>query len=179
METTCHTAPGVRAPPAWAAELAALLVEINVARDAARAAGHKALAPSRQRSFRSRYDDLVAEGLAANPLILGSSARACSASPSTWLSPPSGNTASRPFATRTNLDVSFTNNPDERHLRSVKIHRKISSCFPQPSRSDSPRRRPQLPVHHPQERRRRPWCAHPSLHLRPVDAASRTPDTVS
>ena len=52
---------------AWAAGLAALLVEVNVACDAARAAGHKTLAPTRQRAFRSRYDALVAEGLAANP----------------------------------------------------------------------------------------------------------------
>jgi len=49
---------------AWAAGLAALLVEVNVACDAARAAGHRCLAPTRQRAFRSRYEALVAEGLA-------------------------------------------------------------------------------------------------------------------
>src|SRR5215210_6382048 len=52
---------------AWAAGLAALLVEINVACDAARATGHRSLAPTRQRAFRSRYDALVADGFAVNP----------------------------------------------------------------------------------------------------------------
>lgn len=52
---------------AWAAGLAALLVEINTACEAARSAGHRSLAPSRQRGFRVRYDTLVAAGLAANP----------------------------------------------------------------------------------------------------------------
>jgi len=36
---------------AWAAGLAALLVEVNIACDVARAAGHRSLAPARQRSF--------------------------------------------------------------------------------------------------------------------------------
>ena len=52
---------------AWAAGLAGLLVEVNASCDAARAAGHRGLAPTRQRAFRARYDALVADALAANP----------------------------------------------------------------------------------------------------------------
>ncbi len=52
---------------AWAAGLAGLLVEINTACDAARRAGHRALAPAHQRDFTAHYNTLVAAGLAANP----------------------------------------------------------------------------------------------------------------
>lgn len=114
---------------AWAAGLAALLVEVNVACDAARAAGHKALAPTRQRAFRSRYDALVAEGLAANPAPPAGRKR-------TTLQGQSFNLATA-FATHRqavlrfmyDLDVGATNNQAERDLRPVKLHRKISSCF--------------------------------------------------
>jgi len=112
---------------AWAAGLAALLVEINVACDAARAAGHRALGPTRQRAFRSRYDALVAGGIAAN---------ADPGRKRTSLQRQSFNLATA-FDTHRqpvlrymyDLDVSFTNNQAERDLRPVKIHRKISSCF--------------------------------------------------
>ena len=51
----------------WATGLAGLLVEINTACDQARSAGHKALAPTRQRHFATRYDQLVAAGHTAIP----------------------------------------------------------------------------------------------------------------
>lgn len=112
---------------AWAAGLAGLLVEINAACDAARAAGHRCLAPARQRAFRSRYDALVAQGIAAN---------ADPGRKRTSLQRQSFNLATA-FANHRqailrymyDLDVSFTNNQAERDLRPVKIHRKISSCF--------------------------------------------------
>jgi transposase len=113
----------------WAAGLAALIVEINAACDDARRRGLKALAPSAQRAFATRYDTLVAAGLAANP------------------DPPPGvkrdyyQRKSYNLATAFNthrrailrfmydLDVGFTNNQAERDLRPVKLHRKISGCF--------------------------------------------------
>jgi len=42
-------------------------VEINASCDAARAGGHRRLAPTRQQALRARYDALVADPLAANP----------------------------------------------------------------------------------------------------------------
>ena len=114
---------------AWAAGLAALLVEINAACEQARARGLKQLAPARQRDFAARYDALVADGLAANP------------------DPPAGRKRSyyqrqshnlvNAFLTHRrhvlrfmyDLRVGFTNNQAERDLRPTKLHRKISGCF--------------------------------------------------
>jgi len=112
---------------AWAAGLATLLVEINTACDAARVAGHRSLAPSRQRGFRSRYDALVAAGLAANPdpgRKRDSLERA-----SHNLAMAFDTHRKAVLCYMYDLDVAFTNNQAERDLRPVKIHRKISSCF--------------------------------------------------
>jgi transposase len=114
---------------AWAAGLAALIVEINAACDAARGRELKSLAPSLQRAFATRYDQLVDAGLTANP------------------DPPPGikrdyyqrksynlvtafKTHRRPILRfMYDLDVPLTNNQGERDLRPVKLHRKISGCF--------------------------------------------------
>ncbi len=114
---------------AWAAGLAALLVEINLACDAARAAGHKALAPARQRAFRSRYDALVTEGLAANPAPAPGRTRNSLQRQSFNLATAFDNHRQAILRYMYDLEVSFTNNQAERDLRPVKIHRKISSCF--------------------------------------------------
>ena len=113
----------------WASGLAQLLVEINTACDQARSAGHKALAPHRQRQFATRYDQLVAAGHAANPDPPPKRKRDS-------LQRESHNLAVAFTAHRRSilrfmydLDVGMTNNQAERDLRPVKIHRKISSCF--------------------------------------------------
>lgn len=115
---------------AWAAGLAGLLVEINLACDAARAAGHRGLASRLQRAFRSRYDALVADGLAANP-DSGPRPQARQR-PAPVLQPrlrlrqaPPGHPALHVRPRRRGA----TNNQAERDLRPVKIHRKVSSCF--------------------------------------------------
>lgn len=114
---------------AWAAGLAALLVEVNVACDAARAAGHKALAPTRQRAFRSRYDALVAEGLAANPAPPAGRKRGALQRQSFNLVTAFETHRQAVLRFMYDLDVGATNNQAERDLRPVKLHRKISSCF--------------------------------------------------
>jgi transposase len=113
---------------AWAAGLAALLVEINTACEQARLRGLKTVAPALKRSLAARYDDLVAQGQAANPEPAGR--------PRNYLERRSNNLVTA-FAThRTSilrymhdLDVAFTNNQAERDLRPTKLHRKISGCF--------------------------------------------------
>jgi len=55
------------AQTAWAAGLAALLVEVNNACHAAREAGEDALPAGLRRGFSCRYDELVEMGRAANP----------------------------------------------------------------------------------------------------------------
>jgi transposase len=114
---------------AWAAGLAALLVEINAACEQARERGLCQLAPARQRAFATRYDALVADGLAANPDPPPGRKR-------TVLQRQSFNLATafathRPHILRFMYDlrVGFTNNQAERDLRPTKLHRKISGCF--------------------------------------------------
>jgi transposase len=113
---------------AWAAGLAALLVEINAACDDARRHGSKALDPSIKRRFTSRYNDLVAMGVAANP------------EPAHRKRDPverrSFNLVTAFAAHRVSilrymndLQVGFTNNQAERDLRPTKIHRKVSGLF--------------------------------------------------
>ena len=117
---------------AWAAGLAALLVEINHACDDARARGHRSLAPSLQRGFAARYDSLVAAGLAVNPDPAAGLKR-------DYHQRRSHNLATA-FATHRrsilrymyDLAVPLTNNQGERDLRPTKLHRKISGCFRSP-----------------------------------------------
>ena len=114
---------------AWAAGLAALLVEINTAGDDARRRGLQQLAPAHQRRFAARYDAFVADALAANPDPAHGHKR-------DYLQRRSHNLATA-FATHRrsilrymyDLDVAFTNNQGERDLRPTKLHRKISGCF--------------------------------------------------
>lgn len=114
---------------AWAAGLAALLIEINAACDDARARGLKQLAPAHQRRFAARFDAHVADGRAANPdPPLGRKRD--------YLQRRSHNLVTAFAAHRRailrymyDLDVAFTNNQGERDLRPTKLHRKISGCF--------------------------------------------------
>lgn len=113
----------------WATNLAGLLVEINTACDQARSAGHKTLAPVRQREFAARYDQYVADGHTANPDPAPGRTR-------NQYQRDAYNLAAAFTKHRTsilrymyNLDLGMTNNQAERDLRPVKIHRKVSSCF--------------------------------------------------
>lgn len=119
----------VASQASWAAGLAGLLVEINAAADAARAAGHKRLAPRLARGFSARYDLLVARGHGANPTPPPGHKRDAAERRSYNLV-MAFETHKKPIlAYMYNLDVGFTNNQAERDLRPVKLHRKISSCF--------------------------------------------------
>lgn len=113
---------------AWAGGLAGLLVEINASCDAARLAGHKSLAPTLQRRFRTRYDALVANALAANPEPTGRKRN--SLERASYNLAVAFHTHRRAILrSMYDLAVGFTNNQAERDLRPVKIHRKVSSCF--------------------------------------------------
>ena len=114
---------------AWASGLAGLLVEINTACDQARSVGHKTLAPTRQREFALRYDNLVADGRAANPDPAAGRKRNSLQRDSHNLAVAFETHRRSILRFMYNLDVGMTNNQAERDLRPVKIHRKISSCF--------------------------------------------------
>jgi transposase len=114
---------------AWAARLAALLVEINNACDDARQRGMKALAPNRQRDFAARYDSLVADGIAANPDPPARIKRDYYQRKSYNLVTAFKTHRRAILRFMYDLDVPLTNNQAERDLRPVKLHRKISGCF--------------------------------------------------
>ena len=119
----------VRAQQDWSTALAELLVEINSACHRAREQGHAALAPTHQRAFAARYDELVAAGIAANPDPASGRKRNRLEAGSYNLAVAFRNRRSDILRFMRNLDVAFTNNQAERDLRPVKLHRKISSCF--------------------------------------------------
>lgn len=119
----------VRAQQDWSSALAELLVEINSACHRARDHGHAALAPTLQRAFAKRYDDLVAAGIAANPEPAAGRKRNRLEAASYNLAVAFRDRRNDILRFMHNLDVAFTNNQAERDLRPVKLHRKISSCF--------------------------------------------------
>src|SRR5579863_10614186 len=124
-----HVQTASPATTAWAAGLAALIVEINTACDDARCRGLKALAPSLQRAFATRYDQLVDAGIAANPDPHAGVKRDYYQRKSYNLV-TAFKTHRRPILRfMYDLDVPLTNNQGERDLRPVKLHRKISGCF--------------------------------------------------
>ncbi len=118
----------VASQTAWAAGLAALLVEINNACHGARDRGEESLPAGLRRKFSKRYDDLVAAGLAANPEPTGRKRD--------YHERRSFNLATA-FATHkdsilrfmNDLATPLTNNEAERALRPSKLHRKVSGCF--------------------------------------------------
>ena len=113
----------------WASAVAGLLCEINAAADEARLGGHGRLAPLLVRAFDARYDQYVADGLAANPDPAPGLKRG-------YYQRKSFNLVTA-FATHkhpilrfmNDLDTPMTNNQAERDLRPGKLHRKISGCF--------------------------------------------------
>ncbi|MGH2393573.1 MAG: IS66 family transposase [Candidatus Limnocylindria bacterium] len=120
---------GVATQSAWAAGLAALLVEINSACEDARRRGLRQLAPLHQRAFAARYDALVAQGLAANPDPANGRKRDYYQRRSHNLVSAFAEHRRHVLRYMYDLDVAFTNNQAERDLRPTKLHRKISGCF--------------------------------------------------
>jgi transposase len=114
---------------AWAAGLAAVLVDINASCDDARRRGLRQLAPVHQRAFAARYDALVAQGLAANPEPANGRKRDYYQRRSLNLVTAFSEHRRHILRYMYDLDVAFTNNQAERDLRPTKLHRKISGCF--------------------------------------------------
>ncbi len=114
---------------AWAAGLAALLVEVNAACDDARRRGLRQLAPAAQRGFAARYDALVAQGVAVNPEPANGRKRGYYERRSHNLVSAFRDHRRHVLRYMYDLDVAFTNNQAERDLRPTKLHRKISGCF--------------------------------------------------
>ncbi len=112
---------------AWPAQLAELLVEMNLTVAVVRANGGTALPSSRLRAYRRRYDALITTGTELNPPPPRTGKRGRPALG------PAGSLLARLHTHRedvlrfaTDLRVPFTNNQAEADIRMVKLQQKIS-----------------------------------------------------
>ncbi len=118
---------GELAGQSWAAELAELLVEINIAVEVVRANGGTALPAHRLTDYHRRYDALITTGKTLNPPPPRTGKRGRPALG------PAGSLLARLQTHRddvlrfaTDLRVPFTNNAAEVDIRMVKLQQKIS-----------------------------------------------------
>jgi len=116
----------------WAKELKALLLEMKAAVEQARARGEQQLSQTERDAFVARYDELMAEGLAANPLPERPPGRKKGRRKQ---SPPRnllerlwmGQEAVLAFLD--DLTIPFDNNQAEQDLRMLKVQQKIAGSF--------------------------------------------------
>ena len=112
----------------WATSLTALLIEMKLAADAARAAGTKKLTKKSLGVFFDRYDALVEEALSVNP-DPSNRARDALERESFNLAVAFRDRKADIVRFATDLRVPFTNNQAESDVRMVKLHAKISGPF--------------------------------------------------
>ncbi len=115
----------------WAKEFKALLLAVKAAVDQARAHGHPRLPPAEHAAFVTRYHELLAAGLVANPpphRRRGQRGR--------LKQTPARNLLERlllgkdqVLAFLDDLTIPFDNNQAERDLRMLKVQQKVSGSF--------------------------------------------------
>jgi transposase len=121
-----------RSGQAWAADLAGLLREMLAASAAGRAAGLSELPAEQVASLVERYDELVAEGLASNPVRARPPEQPrgnVKQSKATNLLLRLREHAAEVLRFLQDLRVPFDNNQAERDLRMMKVQQKISGRF--------------------------------------------------
>jgi transposase len=119
---------------AWADQLKALLVEMKRAVEQAKRQGKTDLDRLERSRLRWRYEDLVAEGLAQNPLIPPSKRPGCKRVGSRQSYPRNvldrlSKKQEQVLRFLDDFAVPFDNNQAERDLRMVKVQQKVSGSF--------------------------------------------------
>jgi transposase len=115
---------------AWTEPMIKLLTEIQQAVEAAKAFGRAALSAEQITNFKNRYDQLVAEGLLANPPPerTGKRGRVKQTPPKNLLDRLRDH-PDKVLAFMNDFKVPFDNNQAERDIRMAKLKQKISGCF--------------------------------------------------
>jgi transposase len=124
---------------AWAPKLKGLLLEMKVAVEQARTRGEPRLRPIERDAYVACYEELMADGLAANPppeRAPGQKGRLKQSPPRNllerlWL----GQDAVLAFLD--DLTIPFDNNQAEQDLRMLKVQQKVSGCFRAPSGAEA------------------------------------------
>jgi transposase len=115
----------------WVAGMAELLVDGKLAADRARVAGAAGVDDQTRARLHARYERLLADGRAANPLppLVGRRGRRARRSPAANLLDRLDVHRDEVLRWLDDCRVPFDNNQAERDLRMVKLQQKISGCW--------------------------------------------------
>jgi transposase len=115
----------------WAKDLKALLLEMKMAVEQARAQGEREIATAHRAAFRARYETLLAAGLAANPPPERAARRRgrIKQSPARNLLERLWLNQEAVLAFLDDFTIPFDNNQAERDLRMLKVQQKVSGSF--------------------------------------------------